>query len=204
MGSDFYEVFVNRFNILKNNTRIISFSSDDKCLQLDSNGRNGYGHPRLWAQYGENHKGICLLFSKEKITKTINTKLTPYKNKWVQAIDYIPQSVEKCKERITITPNETKDLYQFFINNYEQIFFTKMKDWESESESRAVVFPVEENNEDLYIPIEESIRGIIVGVDFPFTYNSIIDTYCNKYKISADHVQWDYGTVVLQHQIYTS
>lgn len=42
------------------------------CASIDNSIQNpnfvmkrGFGKPRMWAQYGENHKGACLIFKKE-------------------------------------------------------------------------------------------------------------------------------------------
>ena len=31
--------------------------------------------PRMWAQYGENHKGVCFIFDKAKLIKKITKEL---------------------------------------------------------------------------------------------------------------------------------
>ena len=56
------------------NTLFLSFSTN---LIDDSNLiRKGYEKSRMWSQYGENHEGICLVFSKESLLEIIKKELS--------------------------------------------------------------------------------------------------------------------------------
>ena len=53
---------------IKRDCKLCCFSIDDKTKNLYS-GR-GWGHPRMWAQYADKHKGVCLVFDKDKLIET--------------------------------------------------------------------------------------------------------------------------------------
>ena len=37
--------------------------------------RKGYEKSRMWSQYGQNHEGICLVFSKKSLLEIIKKEL---------------------------------------------------------------------------------------------------------------------------------
>lgn len=54
------------------NLKILSFCMNDVMPKMKFEiDRLGFMRPRMWSQYGENHAGVCLLFSKKRITDDI-------------------------------------------------------------------------------------------------------------------------------------
>ena len=59
---------INTKKYIQNHCKLISFSQNyhpkDKFCQP------GYNHPRMWAQYSDNNKGVCLVINEEKFRST--------------------------------------------------------------------------------------------------------------------------------------
>ncbi|HEX4947003.1 MAG TPA: DUF2971 domain-containing protein [Blastocatellia bacterium] len=146
-------------------------TTEDAKTNPSRNTERCFGRPRMWAQYGENHQGICLAFHRETLTSEIE--------KWYG------QKADKGKVKYTAWGNafarqfraENGDIKPQVLKHIREhkrrFFFTKDLDWEAESEYRWVIrrcpedFQGEKPKCDLfeYIPFGNSLKAIIMGVD---------------------------------------
>ncbi len=161
---------------IRDETRIVTFSTDKEILvENDKQNIHGYKFQRMWATYGQNHEGVCLVVDYEKF-KSENIKLikeceiidckVKYGNFSFQVIP-VPtygMSSENHKK------HKSKCLCEFWSDlktNKEFIkkrFFTKNIDWDGESEYRFLSF----NNEidEIVLSIKESLSKLILGINF--------------------------------------
>lgn len=58
----------------KEKVRIASFSLDEPYGDLANQFRRGFARPRMWAQYAENHKGVCVILDREALDRAIRAK----------------------------------------------------------------------------------------------------------------------------------
>ena len=152
--------------IIRDNCKVLCFSEDyfeEKqwgCLLSN-----------MWAHYGDNHRGICLELDKEVF---INENKTLFDFKFLKPVKYV-----NFKERNNIRCNiDHSRLRKVGVNNYlknefrnecaKYLFFTKNLEWASEKETRLIHFSVKKGNE--YCSIKDSLRNIILGIDFPGQY----------------------------------
>lgn len=156
---------------LRRDCKMICFSCDHKIFF-------GYEYSRMWALYGDNHKGICIQLNKEKFISENQQKIHPhlfkkikyYEFKLTHPISHILVDIDRIKE-IGIT----EYVYNEFRENHlEYLFFTKNHEWESEHEYRLVYFS--ENTDNEYCKIDNCIENIYLGVDFNLNYlKAVID-----------------------------
>ena len=160
---------------LKNNTKIACFSMDSAPLtgnHIKDIFKRGFCKPRMWAQYTNNHSGVCLVFHKEKLSKLIKNVFEP---------NYLILSGPvKYMDRSVVHNFYNPDDQQFMINidyleevgrkayveahlrtHYQRLFFEKMSDWRDECEWRYVVFT--DTEDELYLDIKDSLIGIMFG-----------------------------------------
>lgn len=136
------------------------------CFSIDKEYNNtvipGWGLPKMWAHYGNSHRGVCLIINKAKFLKQ-NQKIIKFKG----SVGY------RMKFKLPIL--DAKRLYNGEANTYieeiidiyfNEFFFQKHYDWRSEAEFRIVSFETE------FCSISESIEGIIYGLKTP-AYNMI-------------------------------
>ena len=162
---------------LKEKTRLLCFSQDTDPLSgnhmIDIFNR-GFCKPRMWAQYGDNHKGVCLVFDRNKLTHQINDQLAhkhlvlashvKYRNRNV-----IPNLFASDDQQYSIDIDHLqkhgKEQYvaHHLSTHVERLFFEKMNDWSGESEWRYIVFSDSET--DLYVNYGNSLVGVMFGND---------------------------------------
>lgn len=179
---------------LKMKTKVLCFTKDNLDFNGIDNISRGYLHPRMWAQYGGNHKGICLMFDKSKLGKIINDNLSPKGDIYHSAVKYGKFSINPFH----VDYDELKTLgYDKFIEkhvkeNYQELYFEKMLDWKDECEYRWVLIS-NENSDYEYIQYMDSLVAIILGVDFPPVYETIIESYSKKFNVNVVRMDWYNG-----------
>jgi hypothetical protein len=143
-----------RINKEKEKYNITCFTTDKNYGKISI---PGWGLPKMWTHYGDNHKGICIVLNKDKFIKE-NYKIIKFKGlvKYKLKFDFLTIGVSNFE-----TSNKNYYIDEFINTHYKELFFQKHYDWRSESEFRIVSF---ETN---YCSIFESIEGIIYGLNTP-------------------------------------
>jgi len=202
--NDFYKTKMDEFNDrMKTHCRIAAFSTDDERLKSDENGRNGYAHSRMWAQYAANHTGVCLIFDAAKMLRTAVQELPASGTIWNGRVQYgISHGVHDTHSPFRIDYAGIDSVDRHIREYYSSLLFEKGSDWQDESEYRIAYYSAENKGASFEIGINESLCGIIVGVDFPSIYNCAVRELSERYRISADHIQWERGEPLLAHPIY--
>jgi len=155
-------------------------------------GTIGWAKTRMWAQYGDNHRGICLVFSRDELKKTILSQFSNGHFK-CEFIRYRHGSRQGSKalvldgNRLLSEENEEYAIDHIFSNATE-LLFTKDIDYRDESEFRFVLYDPENRCE--YLDISSSIRAVIAGDRTPEVYYSTINGLCSKYGIHSRRAYW--------------
>jgi len=134
---------------------------------------HGYLKPRMWAQYGEDHYGVCLIFSKQKLINAISDSID--KNKFCIFYDSISyRNVEYNSRSRTLSINgdsfNNKTPFQIAFehikNHYNDLFFMKDPDYKDENEFRIVVCRSTENSKEFHsidVPLKKASPDVSVG-----------------------------------------
>jgi hypothetical protein len=179
--------------IIKNNFKICCFSIDNTNTEFPSNIpfiNKGYCRARMWSQYGGGHKGVCLIFNREKILKIINNKFSDFKEGEISykmdLFDLIDvTSIEYDTEK-DVTPLDRAKKY------LPEYLFQKLDDYKSEQEYRIAVYS-EDESDNLFIDFEDSLEGIVLGVRFPETYKINIKHFREIKGIPVFQMNWYNG-----------
>ncbi|MBK5261081.1 MAG: DUF2971 domain-containing protein [Peptostreptococcaceae bacterium] len=172
------------FNIVNNirlvRSRLICFSMNadtvvnNKDDDLENYFQTGFFKPRMWAQYGENNRGICLAFSKQDFAESIE-KQYPNSLVYRSKIKYSDSGKNIRKAyRFEVSENILIDFNQYFIKEHlakyrEELFFSKNSDWRDEREYRFLMIG-DEDYKEYFVDINHSLKGIFCGINFPDVY----------------------------------
>lgn len=129
----------------------------------------GFCKPRMWAQYAEKHKGVCLVFDRKKLTKMISTQLSDSCLITSGPVEYINRRVIRNFEdqpyliNIDFLESVGGEVYanSHLRTHFKRLFFEKMTDWRDETEWRWVMFS--ESGDELYVNYKDSLVGIMFG-----------------------------------------
>ena len=160
---------------LKEKTRLLCFSQDTAPLSgnhLSDIFNRGFCKPRMWAQYGDNHRGLCLVFDRVKLTHQINEQLArnhlvldsqvKYRNRNVIPNLFASDDQQYCINIDHLQKvGKVKYVADHLAMHFERLFFEKMNDWSGENEWRCIVFS--DSEADLYVNYGNSLVGVMFG-----------------------------------------
>jgi len=178
-------------NLLNSNKKVSKILRQDckvLCFSDDNVNYHGYEMSRMWAYYGENHKGICLEIDKHEFINENKEFINP---NLLRKIRYKQQRVHSEQKFINVDYTNIKkgELEKYLKTTFRRkhlkhLFFTKNKEWQSEEEIRLIHFSNEIKDE--YCSIKNSLKKIYLGVDFDEKKIPILIKLCpnvNIYKL---------------------
>ncbi len=123
----------------------------------------GCNHPRMWAQYADNNKGVCIVINEKKFIKLNRPILNEIFWK-IENVNYKPYIYNE-------NPTESSIPKDFLENNYKKIFFEKYNDWRQQDERRLFCIGGPE-----FFSIDNCIEFISLGNKFESkNYSKLID-----------------------------
>lgn len=198
--NDFREINIKSTEYLKIKSKVLCLVRDEpKNLdKIDSLYRRGFSKPRMWAQYSDDHSGVCIVLDKERlksiITSTFRNKGKLYFGN-IEYENFFSQIGEIKAFQLNyqdIIKNSLENVIDNMIVNYHKnYFFTKCEDWSTENEWRAVAICNENGYE--YVPIKEAICGLVLGVNYSPVYESCILPFGKKYSVPVARIDWHNG-----------
>jgi len=181
------------------------FSQDGPNAVYHANlplGPQGYARDRMWAQYGDNHRGICLVFDREALKASFEERLSSRgivladKVSYSEQVGFEPARHDEAEyERM----GRTAWLRLACERIAKESSFVKRRDWESEQEYRLLFIPCSPSDRQAQetIRIRGPLVAICVGHRFPDAFLPCIHTICDREKINAFQLRYS-GDPVLQ------
>lgn len=178
---------------------VASYDKKSNCSDLSC---HIYAKPRMWASYGDNCKGLCLVFDKEELSKEFNkTDSVKVDEGNIEYIDFL----SKIENSVTLSIFELREiqkkskvynpelLYKAINKNnlLKSKYFRKHIDWETENEYRWLVFAKE--TKDLNINFAKSLKAIVFGVDTDVRYRCLFKDYdIPLFKLKFEYGKYNY------------
>lgn len=155
----------------KDHARVLCLSRDTPPLtgnQLEDISKRGYAKPRMWAQYADRHKGVCLVLDRKLMDQAVATACAKAFAVYCGNITYRDQSVVPGWEgdyMINVDELDRRGFERYWRDHVatfkKRLFFEKMADWRDEREFRYVAFSDEA--EDIYVDISRALVGVMFG-----------------------------------------
>ena len=153
-----------------------------------------YCRPRMWAQYGDQSRGFCVVLNRE----ALNNRLLQV----VERDDYLISAKVKYFPWLEMVGGDTTipygpeqdprdiDIFELMNENgmLQSIYFKKSIDWKEECEYRWLVFARTEKP--VYVSIENSIEAVVLGSHFPLNQVSQVKAYCREIDCRCFCVQY--------------
>ncbi|MBK5213545.1 MAG: DUF2971 domain-containing protein [Flavobacteriaceae bacterium] len=159
----------------------------------------GFLKPRMWDQYGDNYKGVCLAFSKRELLKNQkillkdNVKYLPYEGLMLR-----DNNIDRNEIMRIGCENHKRNLNRYF----DKLMFRKHKDYRDESEYRICTITEKEYDT---ICIEKSIKGIIFSHHHINEYSRRrLVEYSKDLKIDLLYINWKADGISLKRELYPS
>jgi len=158
----------------------------------------GCTRSRMWSQYGDGHKGIVLVFDKDKFLVRLSECIeNPERNVLHRYVDYSYQDFNRSNN---INGNDIeRDGIEAYCSKYihkhaDDLFFSKNLDYRDENEYR---FVVKSDEYPFYLSFKDSLIGLVVGDRFPGGHFPNLLYYSDFYKIPCTKIHWENGIPLL-------
>ena len=128
----------------------------------------GFNRMRMWAQYAENHSGVCFVLNKNQLTEAAEALASSEGFKCYSGrVHY--GAIENCESRdpFMLEWDDYKNhdiryaVESHVERNYKAEYFFKRYDWRDEHEYRWVLRGVK--NGPAYVPIKNVVSAVILG-----------------------------------------
>lgn len=184
---------------LKDQTYVICFSLDGELTGdwVKDIYKRGFCKPRMWTQYADKHNGVCLIFEKDEIERTIFSKFSSimaiysdpviYKNRsLIPNLSNTPYMINiDCLEKL----GRQKYFKAHMDMHYKRLFFEKCKDWATEDEYRWVLFGTKDR--ELSFNYGSSLVGVVFGLDCKESTISKIEKECKGKNVCFEQLVWE-------------
>ena len=133
--------------------------------------------PRMWAFYGENGKGVCLVFDRDKILDRISDTIALSHNIVHSSVKYedIIQGMEQIDAKIAqyfdldslAKYKELGAVHRYLDELASEVYFIKDIDWRDEFEYRVICWQKKKGGKSLpiFVDIRDCIIAVVVGMD---------------------------------------
>ncbi|EPO2912009.1 DUF2971 domain-containing protein [Vibrio cholerae] len=189
--------------ILREKSKFISFCQND--IVDDSLQSHGVLKSRMWAQYGENHRGICIVVSKTKLIEQLTTAFELNYRLNYGEIRYEEPDLSRNIPCLDIDGMELDHFasydvaINFVIKYINELLFTKQPDYKDEAEFRFVLTPksLEHVSIPIYVDLLQCVHSIILGDAFPKVYKPTISQLAQELKIPVKKLHWEHHAYIL-------
>jgi hypothetical protein len=170
---------IEEIKAVRDSMRLLSFTRDAPPGEdREPVFRCCWARPRLWEQYGDRHRGACLLFHRGILEQTLEQDLeeTPYLGDVRYTREGIAGSATRnlLDDRIFDRKQRADAVNEYIERNSDDFFFLKSDDFETEYEYRIVLRTGDEDvgyrsDEEgyAYVSYGEALVAVVGGEDFP-------------------------------------
>lgn len=191
------DVIVEINNLCQQRSRFLSF-----CTNRYEEGvikEYGYLRSRMWAQYGDNHEGACIVLSKSILLEHLKAN----KNENHELLDSMVKyrNPEKRKQPILhVNKSDFEDqnhnaiALKFFIDHKDKYLFSKQTDYRDECEFRVVIvnrLPEAISDVTSLTQVDSALKGVVFGDRFPNLYSPTVKLLVKDTNVITKQIVWD-------------
>jgi Protein of unknown function (DUF2971) len=153
----------------------------------------GVAYPNMWAHYGGNHNGVCLIFDGAKLNRNIRQKEGEVfygfvKYDYDKATCQLPMQdpeFQTCERAEMIRRSQKK--------HFNEIFLYKTPHWRYEHEFRWLIH--NQNASEIFISIEgHALLAVVFGEDFNDVYLPSFREVCERLSVPLYQIKWVDGS----------
>lgn len=190
--------------LLYDSVHVLCFTEDEPTPPDGQRYGDGPMRARMWAQYADNHAGVCLCFDSERLISVATGEFPDIPEQpglMHRRVRYSGRH-ERAPMRTLVQPAAEQDLRGFIesmVRGEPELFFTKDWDWTSEAEYRFLLRG--NTKEEESIDIEDALEAVIAGPRFHPVYRPGLWRLCQDLGIPALQIQWEMGPPVVVKMI---
>ncbi len=163
------------------------FSQDAGGAVASGTTSSGWAQDRMWAQYADKHRGVCLWFDREKITQSFQRSFAARGECLADDVTYSDEPNLKAPHLDDGTDDAA--IRSYVRRNIQARYFQKRLDWRDEREFRLVLLPPELDAAPVDVPIGGGpLVGVTVGCDFPEVDEPSLSFLCSALEVPISKI----------------
>lgn len=177
--------------------RALILGSRIACFSRDTRRSAGWQLHRMWAQYAEHHRGICLCLDRRALENCVAKLRTHERHVVGRNVEYMDRVDHSLDMEALLAEGAPAYIGRYFREDPSPYYFAKLQDWEGEAEYRLLVTGDGTERPYEYVEIAGALRGVVVGARFSSGYRVCIEELCSREHIPAWRVDYtaDLGRV---------
>ena len=181
--------------------RLLSFTAGHDEYGSDALFSCAWARPRMWEQYADQHKGVCLLFWRYDLDESLRSELGRLGRYYLRRVRYTPGGFATSQGRGSVISLAAHDVERSAIlgelHTYRSdFFFLKASDWASETEYRAVL--MEAQAEYAFVSYGRGLVALVLGELFPSSLIPIAEKACADAGVALRLITWSDGIPSLE------
>jgi hypothetical protein len=157
-----------------------------------------WARPRMWEQYGDRHRGVCLLFDTARLEHAISEacpEQTIYKGK----VDYSREGIARSDLQQIFVVDSVADedlsrvVSEYTDTHHDALFFLKNEDFATEFEYRIVVMGAPDQPGEVEVEVATSLVAVVLGERFPHWQRAGAIHACSRIRTNVGLMAWTRG-----------
>jgi Protein of unknown function (DUF2971) len=201
-GKQFSELEKEATTIAKNNCKVVCFTRDGPGgvgFEIDGIYDRGFCKPRMWAQYADNHTGVCLIFDLAKLRETVRASVPDTSVLYEGDVHYRNRSrapsladnpfilnfdaIRRSGLEVTVRDH---------VRHYwRELFFEKLRDWGDEKEYRWVLWDTQHDQH--LFDFKDSLVAILLGPSFAASDKPAVGDFQKDLGFEVGVLNWKNG-----------
>lgn len=151
----------------------------------------GWARARMWEQYAERYKGVCLVFDKERLTERFAEAMEEegVSRTYHRSVIYDSAGMMKPIIEADAARNDPNFFEGYIEANYGALFFTKVLDWQTEHEYRFVAIAAD--SAALSIDYGDALKWVIAGNQLSDWERPAVLVACHQAGARPLLMRWD-------------
>ena len=172
---DLMEDVERRIRQIRDRMLLLSFTIDATVgyLAKDEPFMRSWARARMWEQYADAHRGVCIAFDRVRTLGHLHAELQALGSPTQGDVVYSARGfrgTDAANPPLATFRDDESSLPAWVIDHERDLYFTKTLDWQTEHEYRLTVFTDATSDDGyLYVPFggSASVRAVILGEHFP-------------------------------------
>jgi hypothetical protein len=160
-----------------------------------------WSRPRMWEQYGDDHRGVCLLFDRARLERVIREQWPDQRTRQFGNVEYRRDGSAKVFQVTVLAPRILSDeedpvraVPDFIEVNRDAYFFLKSDDFATEYEYRVVLTgTIDDRDEYAYVDYGDSLVGVVLGERVPEWQEPGAVEACSRMNVKLGRMEWVNG-----------
>jgi hypothetical protein len=158
-----------------------------------------WARPRMWEQYGDDHRGACLLFDSARLERAIRKQRPDERTRHLGNVEYKREGSAEVYHRglvadqILSAGDPAQAVADYINANRDAYFFLKSDDFATEYEYRVVLAAGDDRDDYAWIDYGDSLVGVVLGERVPEWQRAGAIGACSKIEAKLGRMIWMNG-----------